>query len=85
MSFLCCACIDQSERGIVQSCGKFSHILDPGCSIILWPIQTVDGVSIKVHPCCNLCCVRACLLVEGRALCALAMEGGEVTGVVRAR
>ncbi|EKX33021.1 hypothetical protein GUITHDRAFT_156181 [Guillardia theta CCMP2712] len=48
MSFLCCACIDQSERGIVQSCGKFSHILDPGCSIILWPIQTVDGVSIKV-------------------------------------
>ncbi|EKX40773.1 hypothetical protein GUITHDRAFT_158272 [Guillardia theta CCMP2712] len=48
MSFLCCTCVDQSQRGILQTCGKFTEILNPGFSFVYWPFQTVDFVSIKV-------------------------------------
>ncbi|EKX33581.1 hypothetical protein GUITHDRAFT_81255 [Guillardia theta CCMP2712] len=48
MSILCIARVDQSERGVLQSCGKFSRILDPGLSCIYWPWQAVSKVSMKV-------------------------------------
>eukprot|EP00960_Hanusia_phi_P035555 751785-Hanusia_phi.AAC.3 len=46
MSVLCLACVNQSERGILQSCGKFSRILDPGFSCICWPWQTVTQLDV---------------------------------------
>lgn len=51
MSFPLCPCIvcmDTSDRGVVQSFGKFSHVAEPGLSFIFFPFQTVTSVSVKV-------------------------------------
>eukprot|EP00802_Teleaulax_amphioxeia_P020368 Tamp_20650.p1 GENE.Tamp_20650~~Tamp_20650.p1 ORF type:complete len:361 (-),score=51.95 Tamp_20650:104-1114(-) len=47
-TFLCCACVDQAEKGVVQMFGKFSSVKDPGCSMILWPIAELTPVSTRV-------------------------------------
>merc|ERR1711939_116134 len=48
-SILCCACVDAADKGIVQECGKYKGLADPGCSIILWPIQTITPVSMQTR------------------------------------
>lgn len=42
----CAVCIDSADRGVIQNCGKFSGIAQPGCSLVLWPIATVTKVSM---------------------------------------
>jgi regulator of protease activity HflC (stomatin/prohibitin superfamily) len=48
-SCLCFGCVDSSERGVVQMFGKFSYVASPGLSLIMWPFQTIAGVSTKVQ------------------------------------
>jgi len=43
----CCACVDGADYGIVQDCGKYSKTITPGCSFVLWPMQTVAAVSMQ--------------------------------------
>jgi regulator of protease activity HflC (stomatin/prohibitin superfamily) len=33
----------------VQEFGKFSYVASPGLSLIMWPFQTIAGVSTKVQ------------------------------------
>ncbi len=48
-SFLCFGCVDSSQRGVVQQFGKFSHLATPGLNFIIWPCQTISGISVKVQ------------------------------------
>ena len=41
--------VDSSERGVVQTFGKFSKVADPGLNCIVWPFQTLTRVSTKVN------------------------------------
>eukprot|EP01062_Namystynia_karyoxenos_P066503 TRINITY_DN60429_c0_g1_i1.p1 TRINITY_DN60429_c0_g1~~TRINITY_DN60429_c0_g1_i1.p1 ORF type:complete len:307 (+),score=120.51 TRINITY_DN60429_c0_g1_i1:61-981(+) len=46
---LCCACIDQSERGVKQCNGRLDKVVDPGCTCYVWPCQKVSAVNMKVQ------------------------------------
>ena len=48
-SCLCFACVDTSERGVVQQFGKFSHLALPGLSFLCWPFQTITAITTKVQ------------------------------------
>jgi len=50
-SFICgpVVCIDTSERGVLQSMGKYEGTLSPGFNCIFWPIKGVNTVSMKVQ------------------------------------
>jgi regulator of protease activity HflC (stomatin/prohibitin superfamily) len=48
-SFLCFSCIDAADKGVVQECGKFKGLADPGCSFLMWPMQTVTPVSMQTR------------------------------------
>eukprot|EP00331_Platyophrya_macrostoma_P024798 CAMPEP_0176441478 /NCGR_PEP_ID=MMETSP0127-20121128/21221_1 /TAXON_ID=938130 /ORGANISM="Platyophrya macrostoma, Strain WH" /LENGTH=281 /DNA_ID=CAMNT_0017826263 /DNA_START=1 /DNA_END=846 /DNA_ORIENTATION=- len=44
MSCACYTCIEQSEVGIVETCGKFKHIAKPGCHPLTPCCDSVAGV-----------------------------------------
>ncbi|KEG13882.1 hypersensitive-induced reaction protein 1 [Trypanosoma grayi] len=44
MCGLCCFCVSTSTLGVVESCGKFSHLADPGCRCLIPCVETVRGV-----------------------------------------
>ena len=45
----CCGTIQTSEFGIVESCGKFENIKEPGCFVVMYPCTAVvDTVSSRV-------------------------------------
>jgi regulator of protease activity HflC (stomatin/prohibitin superfamily) len=49
---MCSPCfvgVDTSERGIIQTFGKFSRVADPGLNYVAWPIQSISRVSTKVR------------------------------------
>lgn len=49
-SCCCCATIAETERGIMQNCGKFSGIIDPGFACFCWPFTKIAGnVSTKLR------------------------------------
>ena len=51
-SFCCVPClvtIDASQRGVVQTMGKFSHTADPGLQCVCFPFQTINAVTIQVR------------------------------------
>ncbi len=48
-SCFCFGCVDSSQRGVVQQFGKFSSLATPGLNFILWPCQTISGISVKVQ------------------------------------
>eukprot|EP00756_Hemistasia_phaeocysticola_P031598 Hpha_TRINITY_DN16362_c1_g1::TRINITY_DN16362_c1_g1_i2::g.59495::m.59495 len=42
------ACVDESEKGVKQSMGKFDEIVDSGCHC-LTPCQSITPVSMMIH------------------------------------
>lgn len=48
MVCLCCTVISQSDVGIVESCGKFSDVLSPGCHCILPWNSVVSVLSTRL-------------------------------------
>ena len=53
MSTFCCVpclvTIDASQRGVVQTMGKFSRVADPGLQCMCWPFQTINAVTTQVR------------------------------------
>eukprot|EP00802_Teleaulax_amphioxeia_P010734 Tamp_10763.p2 GENE.Tamp_10763~~Tamp_10763.p2 ORF type:complete len:291 (+),score=65.04 Tamp_10763:32-904(+) len=47
---LCFQCVDAADKGVVQSCGKFKSVANPGLVCILWPFEIVSPVSMKLNP-----------------------------------
>lgn len=46
----CCVCIEQSEVGIIEDCGKFSGEARPGCNMLVPCKQRIAGrVSLRVQ------------------------------------
>ena len=43
MSCCCCACVRQTEYGILERLGKFVKVLSPGINCICWPCDSVVG------------------------------------------
>lgn len=43
----CVVCTDTSERGVIQDCGEYKGIANPGMSCVKFPFTTVSGVSMK--------------------------------------
>jgi hypothetical protein len=39
----CFQCVRTTEVGIVENCGKFETLLDPGLHIMCWPCSDVSG------------------------------------------
>ena len=39
----CFQCVRTTEVGIVENCGKFEQLLDPGLHIMCWPISDISG------------------------------------------
>ena len=39
----CFQCVRTTEVGIVENCGKFEKLLDPGLHIMCWPISDISG------------------------------------------
>lgn len=62
MSTLCFSCVDAGNIGVVQSCGAYSGIREPGCSFILWPCTTVRQVSLAVT---QVSCQSQCKTQDG--------------------
>ncbi|SYZ64937.1 SPFH_domain_/_Band_7_family (plasmid) [Leishmania braziliensis MHOM/BR/75/M2904] len=49
MSSCGCGCVSTSEVGIIENCGKFDRIVDPGCFCVIPCVESVRGVvSLKV-------------------------------------
>lgn len=50
-SWLCCYGVPEGTRGVKQSCGAFSDVLEPGCTpyCCLW--QEINPISVRVHQC----------------------------------
>jgi len=46
---LCCVCVDTGMVGVVQTFGEFQGTKEPGCSCVLWPISTVQPVSLALR------------------------------------
>jgi len=50
MCIPCCFCINNSEAGVIETCGKFSSLAPPGFNVIFAPWQNVVGkVSYRVQ------------------------------------
>ncbi|RNF22033.1 hypersensitive-induced reaction protein 1 [Trypanosoma conorhini] len=46
----CCFCVNTSSLGIVESCGKFKRVAEPGCHCLLPCVETVRGlVTLKLQ------------------------------------
>ncbi|EKF98437.1 hypothetical protein TCSYLVIO_010664 [Trypanosoma cruzi] len=46
----CCFCVSTSSLGIVESCGKFQRIANPGCQCLIPCVETVRGrVTLKLQ------------------------------------
>jgi regulator of protease activity HflC (stomatin/prohibitin superfamily) len=49
--FFICPClrvVDNAERGVVKTFGKFTRIAEPGLTYIRWPVQSMCSVSTRV-------------------------------------
>eukprot|EP00438_Fugacium_kawagutii_P029736 Skav215790 [mRNA] locus=scaffold3885:23517:24559:+ [translate_table: standard] len=44
----CCPCVPTGTLGVIQTCGKYQGLQEPGCSCICFPITQVQLVSLKV-------------------------------------
>ncbi|KPI89177.1 hypothetical protein ABL78_1740 [Leptomonas seymouri] len=45
----CCSCISTSQVGVVENCGKFDRLADPGCICLLPCMESIRGtVSLRV-------------------------------------
>ena len=45
-----CFVISTAEVGVVESWGKFSRLVQPGLSVVLWPMETLVGkLSFRVQ------------------------------------
>jgi len=50
MCLPCCFCISTSEVGVIEACGKFSRLAQPGLSFIICPWEALVGkVSFRVQ------------------------------------
>lgn len=49
MAIPCCVAIEASERGVRQTCGKFSGTSLPGCAFFCYPWTQISPVSIRVE------------------------------------
>ncbi|EKF33078.1 hypothetical protein MOQ_003060 [Trypanosoma cruzi marinkellei] len=46
----CCFCVSTSSLGIVEGCGKFQRIANPGCHCLIPCVETVRGrVTLKLR------------------------------------
>lgn len=41
--------MDGADRGVIQECGKYKDIAQPGCTFLMWPMQTVNSVSMQTQ------------------------------------
>lgn len=54
MACVCYTCIEQSEVGVVETCGKFKHVAKPGCHFLTPCADQVAGVvslRLQEHQC----------------------------------
>ena len=52
MSNACCCfvCVNESDAGIIENCGKYDRVLAPGCSIIFCPFEAYRAtLSLKIQ------------------------------------
>jgi regulator of protease activity HflC (stomatin/prohibitin superfamily) len=47
--FFCLGCVDSADKGVIQDCGKFNGIAEPGFIWLNWPVQTVSAVSLRTQ------------------------------------
>ena len=46
---MCCQCVRTTEIGVVENCGKFQDLLDPGFYCLPWPISDITGrLSLRI-------------------------------------
>jgi len=45
----CIVCVDSADRGVLQNCGKFASIAQPGCAFVSWPFTTMSSVTMKTR------------------------------------
>nr|AGN32910.1 hypothetical protein [Trypanosoma rangeli] len=46
----CCFCVNTSSLGIVENCGKFERVVEPGCHCLIPCVETVRGsVTVKLQ------------------------------------
>jgi regulator of protease activity HflC (stomatin/prohibitin superfamily) len=45
----CLGCVDSADKGVIQDCGKFNGIAEPGFIWLNWPVQTVSAVSLRTQ------------------------------------
>jgi regulator of protease activity HflC (stomatin/prohibitin superfamily) len=49
-TFCCCVCVNESEAGIIENCGKYDRVMPPGCSMLMCPCETYRAtVSLKIQ------------------------------------
>ena len=47
---MCCQCVRTTEIGIVENCGKYQDILDPGFYCLPWPLYDISGrLSVRIN------------------------------------
>ena len=50
MCIPCCFVISTAEVGVVENWGKFSRLVQPGLSVIFWPMDALVGkLSFRVQ------------------------------------
>lgn len=43
-SCCCCFCVSTASLGVVENCGKYSHMAEPGCSMLIPCVGSLRGV-----------------------------------------
>eukprot|EP00979_Chaetoceros_neogracilis_P012904 scaffold3559_cov284-Chaetoceros_neogracile.AAC.2 len=47
---MCCQCVRTTEIGVVETCGKYQTLLDPGFYCLPWPISDISGrLSLRIN------------------------------------
>lgn len=50
MCIPCCHVVSTAEVGVIENFGKFSRLVQPGLTIVLWPMdQLVGRLSFRVQ------------------------------------
>jgi regulator of protease activity HflC (stomatin/prohibitin superfamily) len=46
----CIQCVRQQEVAVIEDCGQFKTLLDPGLHCVLWPISCIVGrLSLRIQ------------------------------------
>lgn len=47
---MCCQCVRTAEIGILENCGKYQGLADPGCHCMFWPLMNIIGrLSLRIN------------------------------------